>query len=407
MIISKHIISLIIGVTFAYPAVSAQKFNNEDAVLSHGVQTLNAWVEINTGNFESNIANLDKIISEKSKLCAVLKADAYGHGIKLVMPSILKMGVECVAVASNDEARLVRQSGFDKRLMRVRTASSGEIEDALKYNMEELIGNIDQAKEVSVLAQQAHKIINIHLALNAGNMSRNGLELSAEQGKTEALNIVKMPGLNVVGIMTHFNLTNKDAVRAELSNFKEQAQWLMNASGLDRNNILLHAANTFATLEVPESHLDMVRVGNLLFGNGASGIADYRPVMQFKSRVAVVNDYPAGNVVGYEATYKLKRASKLANIPVGFSDGLFRTNSNKGHVLIQGHKVPIVGSVTMNTIMVDVTDFPDIRANDAVVLYGAQHDNSISEQEAEASNNTDITELNTIWGNSNHKVIVQ
>lgn len=407
MIISKHIIGLIIGVTFAYPAVSAQKFNNEDAVLSHGVQTLNAWVEINTGNFESNIANLDKIISEKSKLCAVLKADAYGHGIKLVMPSILKMGVECVAVASNDEARLVRQSGFDKRLMRVRIASSGEIEDALKYNMEELIGNIDQAKEVSVLAQQAHKIINIHLALNAGNMSRNGLELSAEQGKTEALNIIKMAGLNVVGIMTHFNLTNKDAVRAELSNFKEQAQWLMSAAGLDRNNILLHAANTFATLEVPESHLDMVRVGNLLFGNGASGRADYRPVMQFKSRVAVVNDYPAGNVVGYEATYKLKRASKLANIPVGFSDGLFRTNSNKGFVLIQGHKVPIVGSVTMNTIMVDVTDFPDIRANDAVVLYGAQHHNSISEQEAEASNHTDITELNTIWGNSNHKVIVQ
>lgn len=407
MIISKHIISLIIGVTFAYPAVSAQKFNSEDAVLSRSVQTLNAWVEINTGNFESNIANLNKIISKKSKLCAVLKADAYGHGIKLVMPSILKMGVECVAVASNDEARLVRQSGFEKRLMRVRTASSGEIADALKYNMEELIGNIEQAREVSVLAQQANKTINIHLDLNSGNMSRNGLELSAGQGKTEALNIVKMPGLNVVGIMTHFNLTNKDAVRVELSDFNEQSQWLMNAAGLDRNNILLHAANTFATLEVPESHLDMVRVGNLLFGNGASGRTGYRPVMQFKSRVAVVNDYPAGNVVGYEATYKLKRPSKLANIPVGFSDGLLRTNSNKGFVLIQGHKVPIIGSVTMNTIMVDVTDFPDIRENDAVVLYGTQQHNSISEQEAEAINNTDITELNTIWGNSNHKVIVQ
>ena len=177
--------------------------------------------------------------------------------------------------------------------------------------------------------------------------------------------------------------------------------WLIDNAGLDRSKLTLHAANSFATLEVPESHLDMVRPGGLLYGDTLPSYTEYRRVMAFKTRVAAVNAYPAGNTVGYDRTYTLKRDSLLANLPLGYSDGYRRVFTNKGYVLVNGQRAPVVGKMSMNTTMVDVTDIPGVKAGDEVVLFGKQGNAEITQAEMEDINGALLADLYTVWGNSN------
>jgi alanine racemase len=405
---TRTLLALSLGLVFLQSQVQAAP----PLTLSNGTsamvaQNSNAWIEINKTALDHNIQTLQAQLAGKSKLCAVLKADAYGHGIGLVMPSVIKYGVPCVAVASNEEMRVVRQSGFKGELIRVRTASLSELEDALQYNAQELVGNIDFARAAAELAHKHGRKLQVHIGLNSSGMSRNGVEMATEQGKKDAVAMTKVPNLEVVAIMTHFAVEDKDDVRKGLATFNEQAAWLMDVAQLDRKKITLHAANSFATLEVPESHLDMVRPGGALFGDTVVSHTEYQRVMQFKSHVASVNSYPAGNTVGYDRTYSLSRDSKLANITVGYSDGYRRVFTNKGVVLINGHRVPVVGKVSMNTLMVDVTDAPDVKSGDEVVLFGKQGEGEISQTEIEEINGALLADLYTVWGNSNPKVLVE
>lgn len=363
----------------------------------------NAWVEIDKAAFEGNIRALQTRLAGKSQICAVMKADAYGHGINLLVPSIIATGVPCIGIASNEEARVVREKGFTGRLMRVRTATLDEVRNALPYNLEELVGNLAHARAAADIAQHAGQTLRVHLGLNSSGMSRNGLEMATEQGKKDALALVKLPNLQLVGIMTHFAVEDKDDVRKGLATFKEQAQWLIDSAGLERSKLTLHAANSFATLEVPESHLDMVRPGGLIYGDTIPSYTEYQRVMSFKTRVAAVNRYPAGNTVGYDRTFTLKRDSLLANLPMGYSDGYRRVFTNKGFVLINGQRAPVVGKVSMNTTMVDVTDIKGVKPGDEVVLFGKQGQAEITQDEVETINGALLADLYTVWGNSNPK----
>lgn len=150
----------------------------------------------------------------------------------------------------------------------------------------------------------------------------------------------------------------------------------------------------------------MVRTGGALFGDTVIERTEYKKVMQFKSHVASVNSYPAGNTVGYDRTYTLARDSKLANITVGYADGYRRVFTNKGIVLINGHRVPVVGKVSMNTLMVDVTDVPSVRPGDEVVLFGKQGAVETSQTEMEEANGALLADLYTVWGSANPKILV-
>lgn len=394
--------ALCIAAAFATPTFSAPVLDAHPTPSSAlHQQKINAWLEIDTRAFEQNIATLQSQLQGQSKICAVMKADAYGNGIALLMPSVIKMKVPCVAIASNSEARVVRASGYKGQIIRVRTATLDEIRDAMKYNMTELIGNPDQASAISQLAQKHGKTLNYHLALNSAGMSRNGLDLSTDAGKQAALAIAKLPHLKITGIMTHFPVEEKADVEKGLAAFKSETAWLIQAAKLNRSQLTLHTANSFATLAVPEARMDMVRPGGLLYGDTIPDHTEYKKIMAFKTRVASVNAYPKGNTVGYDRTLTLTRDSRLANLPMGYSDGYRRVFTNKGHVLIRGHRVPVVGKVSMNTTMIDVTDYPDITAGDEVVLYGSQGDAQITQSEVEDINGALLADLYTVWGNSN------
>lgn len=365
----------------------------------------NTTLEISRSALEYNIHKVQQLLADKTRMCAILKGDAYGHDLSLVTPVMMQNGVQCIGIASNEEIRTVRQSGYTSQLMRVRNATEKEMRQAADFDTEELIGNLDMAKRLSAIAQEKGKIIRIHLALNSGGMSRNGLEVSTAAGLEEARAISALPGLKIVGIMSHFPEEDAAVVRRDLARFNTQSAQVLKITGLKREDVTLHVANTFATLTVPESWLDMVRVGGIFYGDTIAS-TEYKRVMTFKSAIASVNHYPKGNTVGYDRTYTLKRDSVLANIPTGYADGYRRVFSNAGHVLIRGQRVPVLDKTSMNTVIVDVTDLPQVASGDEVVLFGKQGNAQVSAEEVEEISGALFTEMSILWGATNKRVMV-
>jgi len=392
---------LLAGVTPLAPAAPTLEANPNPAQIN----TTNAWMEIDQRVFEANLAALQKRLAGKTQICAVMKADAYGHSIALLMPSIIRMNIPCVGITSNEEARIAREKGFSGRLMRLRSATLGEMEGALPYNLDELVGNLAVAREMDALGKRNGRSINVHLGLNSGSMARNGLELSTEQGKQDALALTQLLHLNIVGLMTHFALDSREAILAGVNLFKEQTDWLIEQAKLNRQDLLLHSANTQTTLEVPEGWFDMVRPGRVIYGEVGPSYPEFSTLMSFKSRVTAVNAYPKGSGVGYDHTRTLARDSLLANIPVGYSDGYRRILSNRASVLINGQRAPMVGRISMNTFMVDVTDIPGVKAGDEVVLFGKQGEAEITQAELEEVLEVFLAENYTLWSTANPRVL--
>jgi alanine racemase len=271
--------------------------------------------------------------------------------------------------------------------------------------MEEMIGNMDSALALSKLGQRSGQTLPFHLALNSSGMTRNGLDLNLNSARRDVLRLLKLPNINVVGIMTHFPVEEKQDVLDGFAQFQRDTAWLIRFARLDRSKLLLHCANSFTTLEVPEAHLDMVRPGGLIYGDSIPSYTEYKRVMAFKTRVASVNRYASGNTVGYDRTATLSRDSLLANLPLGYSDGYRRAMSNKASVLIRGHKAPVLGKTSMNTIMVDVTDIPGVRPGDEVVLFGEQGGSSIAQSDLEEYSGALLADMYTVWGNSNPRIV--
>lgn len=364
--------------------------------------SLNAWLEIDTAQYARNIEYLKSIIGTKHRICVVMKGDAYGNGIKTLMPVIMREGIGIVAITSNQEARDVRSSGYKGRIMRIRLATNGEIEEGLDLGIEELIGSIGQAERINAVARSLGKTANFHLAINANGMSRNGIEL--KNGYDEALEILRLGNLRCVGMMTHYPENKDGAIIQQLNTFRQQTAELIRRAGLKRSDILLHTAATYASLYIPETRMDMVRVGSALYNYGyTERFGKFKKIMSFKSCVTSVQQYPAGNTVSYKRTHRLNRPSRLANIPVGYANGISTAIANKGFMLIRGHRCPIVGNITMNITMVDVTDYPDIKAGDEVVIYGRQGDEEITAADISAWSGTNLLSQSMFWAVANKK----
>lgn len=399
---------------------------NNYGLAAQGAARRNAWLEIDAEQFEANIQALEDLLEPdpgRAEICLVMKADAYGHGIDLLMPSIMKARIRCVGIASNDEARIVRDKrfGYAGRILRLRAAAPDEIMDGVDFDIEELVGNRDEAAMMADIGSRGPAPLRVHFALNSAGMSRNGLELSTEEGRRDALAILRMSHLQVVGLMTHYPEENAVDVRARLQAFNADVQWILDHAppgAFDHSRLARHSANSYAALNVPASRLSMVRVGGAVYGDTDPRFAQFRRIMTLKSRVASVNHYPRGDTVSYDRTFQLQRDSWLANIPIGYSDGYRRVFSHantpafaeegraQAQMLIGGARAPVVGRVTMNTVMVDVTDLPvKPRIGDEVVLYGKQGGDEITQAELERAARTYGGDFYTVWGNALPKML--
>ncbi|EMW3083039.1 alanine racemase [Vibrio cholerae] len=401
------LLSLSIAATLPSFSLSAAPLHIDTALPDAAqIQQSNSWLEISLGQFQSNIEQFKSHMNANTKICAIMKADAYGNGIRGLMPTIIAQDIPCVGVASNAEARAVRESGFKGELIRVRSASLSEMSAVLDLNIEELIGTHQQALDLAELAKQSGKTIKVHIALNDGGMGRNGIDMTTEAGKKEAVSIATQPSLSVVGIMTHFPNYNADEVRAKLAQFKESSTWLMQQANLKRDEITLHVANSYTALNVPEAQLDMVRPGGVLFGDLPTN-PEYPSIVSFKTRLSSLHHVPKGSTVGYDSTFTTSRDSVLANLPVGYSDGYPRKMGNKAEVLINGQRAKVVGVTSMNTTVVDVTEIKGVLPGQEVVLFGQQQKQSIAVSEMENNAELIFPELYTLWGTSNPRFYVK
>lgn len=362
-----------------------------------------SWCEIDLKRISRNLELTLALLPRGTDFCAVAKADAYGHGIARVVPLLMEQGVGHIGITSNAEAHAVRNAGFAGNLIRLRAATPQEIKDALGDRIEEQAGSLWAAKQLLPLINSGRMRAGVHLALNADGMSRDGLEISTQAGQQECMEILDALGSNIVGICTHFP-TNKPApLRQNAQLFQQQVAWVCDNSNLSRSDLLVHAGSTLTLLSGEQVETDMYRCGAILYGflNPELG---FRPTMEFKSRVVHLGDYPKGTSVGYDRDSHLTTDRRLACISVGYAAGYSRFAQDRGAVLIRGKRVPVLGKVSMNSAVADVTDIFDIQVGDEATVFGGYGPNAIDPDTAVEQFGTILPELFSDWGLRNPRV---
>ena len=339
------------------------------------------WADIDLSAARENIQNIQANLKPGVKSCAVIKADAYGHGAVEVARAIDDI-VDFYAVATIDEAMELRGNAFTKPILILGYVHPSMYELAVQNDIRLPVFDYETAEEISEAAARAGKMASVHIKIDTG-MSRIGFRPSAASVEC-VLKINNLPGIEIEGIFTHFaNSDDKTADKAmkQLDIFKAFIAEL-EANGL--NIPVKHCANSAAATYLREADMDMVRLGISIYGLYPSQYIhqiELRPALSLKSHVVMVKTIPAGTSVGYGSTWTADKKSVIATIPVGYADGYFRSLSNKGYVLINGSKYPIVGRVCMDQIIVDVSDKPDVARGDEVVLIGQSGDLKITTEE--------------------------
>jgi len=371
-------------------------------------QRPDTYIVIDQRAFYDNIRLVKtELLNKSTKLMVVIKSDAYGHGLELLGNVAEMAGADYFGITENHSLEIMNKMNLSIPIVRLRLASNNELltvhsNPDVYGEVEEMIGNSQMAELLSKIGEEQGRNIKIHLNLNAGGMSRNGFDMAVPEIKNQLLSLFRLKNIQVVGIMTHF--PNADAIdidetRSALAVFKEQADWVIENANLNRRNILLHVANTSTTLRLPEAHLDMVRVGSLVFGEKLEKEAPQalQQLMSVYSKVGQINFYPKGSSVGYGSNYTLQRDSYLANIPIGKANGIPR---DLVEVLIGGKRYSTVGNMSMNTTMVDITDgWGEITSGDEVVIFGKQNRDEIRVEDHWLPT---ISDVHTFIGQLNH-----
>ncbi|HXH33341.1 MAG TPA: alanine racemase [Plantibacter sp.] len=356
-----------------------------------------AWIEIDAAAIAHNLGLVRQQLAPSTELCAVVKADAYGHGIDLVLPAIRDDLLTCIAITSNAEAHAARAQGYTGRIMRLRPALADEIEDGVSAAIEEWVGGLGHARLVDRIARERRRAILVHVSINSTGLSRDGIDWGGGEAVAELRGIAGLDGLRTVGVCSHFPCDDPLDVERGIAAFAQQSRIAVDVLG-GVGPIQRHCATTHVALSDTRSHFDLVRIGAALYGDTDLLDGTLRPAMRLLSRVAAINRYPAGNTAGYDRRHRMTSASTLAVVPVGYADGYHRVLGGQAEVLICGRRAPVVDLLAMNTCLVDVTHLPEVRLGDEVVLYGDQGDERISSQEIERVSGQIAADLYTAWG---------
>lgn len=330
------------------------------------------WAEINLDNVAYNMQQIKKCTNSKD-IIGIVKADAYGHGAVDVAPVILKNGATRLAVAVLSEAVELRKSGIDAPIMILGYTPLSIGDNILKYNIEQTVFSLEYAQQLSEMAQREYVTLKIHIALDTG-MGRIGF-LPDEKSVIDVYKISKLPNIEIEGLFSHFSTAdeeNKEYTRLQFEKFN----WFYNE--LVKKNVKVntrHIANSAAIMELPHTHFEAVRPGIILYGYYPSNEVDksklsLKPVMTLKTNIVHIKDMEVGQYVSYGRKFKCSRKSSIATLPVGYADGYSRMLSNKGKVIVNGKFAPIVGRICMDQCMIDITDIPDVKIGDEVILMG-------------------------------------
>lgn len=335
------------------------------------------WAEIDIKALVHNF----KILKQKakdSKIMAVVKADGYGHSVCAVAPVLQQNGADYFAVSNIEEAIALRHLEIVKPILILGYTPVNRVADLFNNNLSQCVYSKEYALELSKQAIKNNKTVNIHIKLDTG-MSRLGFDCRNDClcGIEDAIFSAKLKGFEFDGVFTHFanadcDLNKRDGfVDEQYSRFKNAVKKFEHA-GLKPN--LVHCSNSAAFLLDSEKHLSLSRVGISLYGLSPSSDMtvedDLIPVMTVKSVVSMVKEINPTDTVSYGRTFKAEKKMKIATVTAGYADGYPRLLSGKGYVLINGQKANIIGRICMDQMSVDVSDIPDVKMGDEVILFG-------------------------------------
>jgi alanine racemase len=362
-------------------------------------------VRVSRPVFYENILHIRELAAP-SQICVVLKSNAYGHGLSALAPVAVAAGADYLGICTNPEAAAIRALGLDVPLLRLRMALPPELDEAVReFDVEEQVGTFAAAEYLSSLGRRLGRKLPVHINIDTG-MGRSGF--FPEQIDL-IRRVIDLPGLNVVGIFTHFpsaDAADLLATHYALEDFERLCQELTDDLPED---VLLHTHNSAATVRLTNQRNHLVRVGAACYGVRTSqdflNPDELRPVMSVKTWVAQVRDIPAGKRVGYGGLFTTRRPSRIASLPVGFGEGYPRALFNKGVVLIHGERCPVVGRVSLNITTVDVTDLDrPVEWGDEAVLVGQQGDDEITFEFLADKFASVHTEINLMAGSMNDVV---
>lgn len=357
-------------------------------------------VLVSRDRFFRNIQYLRRLAAP-ARLCVVMKANAYGHGLEALAPVAVEAGADMIGICTNPEAAAIRRLGLTVPLLRLRMALEAEMEESVReLDIEEQVGSPGAAAWLSAAGVRRGRPVAVHLDIDTG-MGRSGFFPEQIDAVREAM---RLPGIRIAGVMSHFPTADSDDLAQTTAQIERMESFCAEV-GVPLDS-LLHTHNSAATVRLTAHRRAMVRVGAACYGVRTSrefeNPAELRPVMSFRTWVAQVRDVPKGRTVGYGGLFTTARDSRIASLPVGFGEGYPRALFNKGVVLIHGRRCPVVGRVSLNMLTIDVTDLEsEVRPGDEAVLIGSQGDQEITFEEMADRFASVHTEIHLMAGSLN------
>lgn len=359
---------------------------------------------VNLARLEDNIRNLKSLTPPGTAFMAVIKANAYGHGMDAVAHCAISSGASWLGVALPEEGAALREKGINAPILILGEIDEEQCETVLNYNLTQAIPSLSTAFILNKTAEKAGKMINIHLKLDTG-MGRIGFR-SLEELKAVLSELKTLKSLNVDGVFTHFAVADgifkhsaeEDGIftHSAKEDGEDVSFTLKQIESFDNMIQVIkqfgfrpkytHASNSAGIINFPNAHYNMVRGGISMYGYYPSNNTNHTkipllPVLQWETKVVHVKFINIGDSISYGRTFIASSQRKVATLPVGYADGYNRLLGNKAYVLIHNMRAPVIGRVCMDQIMIDVTDIPDVSPGDQAILIGEQGTESISADE--------------------------
>lgn len=346
-----------------------------------------AWIEVDCNAISQNITTVQDFVGPQTQVMAVVKANAYGHGLIPASKAALKGGAHFLGVALPQEGQQLRASGIQAPILVLSPCLPHQAHTLIQNNLATVISHTNSLQTLSNTAKELKTQAKVHLKIDTG-MGRVGC--TPEEGLHLIECITHDPHLQLEGIMSHIAYEQAHPlIHKQINRFQ---------SFLQQKNLpsipYQHLANSATTLQFPKAHHNLVRVGLLTYGLPPQKThLQLVPALSLKARITQIRNLPQGQSLSYEGTHTLTRPSRIALIPLGYADGYSRHLSNRAQVLVQGKRCPVVGNICMDLTLIDVTDVPHTAIGDEVVLIGASQNDAISPQNLATWSNTIVHEI--------------
>ena len=335
------------------------------------------WAEIDTKALVHNLKIFKEKLGDK-KFMAVVKANAYGHSVTALCPVLDQNGADWFAVSNINEAIELREIGINKPILILGYTPVEMVLELQKHNISQCVYSLEYAEKLSALAVLHNIKVKAHIKLDTG-MSRLGFNCKNDDliELDDAIKSATLPNVICEGVFTHFAVADRNEAQEDGFTNKQYDLFIKACNRFKEfglNDAIFHCCNSAGTLLDNDKHLDMARVGISLYGLSPSSSLTLEdeliPVMTVKSVVSYVKEIGIGDTVSYGRTFKCEKPMKIATVAAGYADGYPRLLSNQGYVYIGGHRADIIGRVCMDQMCVDVTDIPDVKMGDEVLLFG-------------------------------------